>query len=76
MGAMKVASRNNSSGSASRSAWAEARRRVLAYAAAPAYARALGLKFSEFSLRYAALLRMQTLPILKRRKTKSNDDLE
>jgi len=50
--------------------------RVLAYAEAPAYARALGMKFSEFSLRYAALLRMQTLPIPKRRKTKSNDDLE
>src|SRR5438477_587645 len=31
--------------------------RVLAYAEAPAYARAVGLKFSEFSLRYAAQLR-------------------
>ena len=48
--------------------------RVLAYAEAPAYARALGLKFSEFSLRYAALLRMQTLPMRKRRKLKPNDD--
>ena len=46
--------------------------RVLAYAEAPAYARALGLKFSEFSLRYAALLRMQTLPMGKRRKPKNN----
>ncbi len=50
--------------------------RVLAYAEAPAYARALGLKFSEFSLRYAALLRMQMLPTRgptrKRRKPKSN----
>jgi len=35
---------------------------------------ALGLKFSEFSLRYAALLRMQTLPMRKRRKLKPNDD--
>ena len=50
--------------------------RALAYAEAPAYARALGLKFSEFSLRYATLLRMQTLPMRKRRKAKSNDDTE
>lgn len=48
--------------------------RALAYAEAPAYARALGLKFSEFSSRYATLLRMQTLPMRKRRKAKSNDD--
>ena len=48
--------------------------RVLAYAEAPAYARALGMKFSEFSLRYAALLRMHTLPMHKRRKSKSGDD--
>lgn len=48
--------------------------RALAYAEAPAYARALGLKFSEFSLRYATLLRMQMLPMRKRRKAKSNDD--
>jgi transcriptional regulator with XRE-family HTH domain len=48
--------------------------RVLAYAEAPAYARALGLKFSEFSMRYATLLRMQTLPIRKRRKLKQDDD--
>jgi len=48
--------------------------RVLAYAEAPAYARALGLKFSEFSQRYAALLRMQTLPMKKRRKVKASDD--
>ena len=48
--------------------------RVLAYAEAPAYARALGLKFSEFSLRYAALLRMQMLPMRKRRKPKPDDD--
>jgi transcriptional regulator with XRE-family HTH domain len=48
--------------------------RALAYAEAPAYARALGMKFSEFSLRYAALLRMQTLPMHKRRKTKLSDD--
>jgi DNA-binding XRE family transcriptional regulator len=48
--------------------------RVLAYAEAPAYARALGLKFSEFSLRYAALLRMQTLPMRKWRKPKPDDD--
>ena len=48
--------------------------RVLAYAEAPAYARALGLKFSEFSVRYSALLRMQTLPMKKRRKRKSNND--
>ena len=32
------------------------------------------MKFSEFSLRYAALLRMQTLPMHKRRKTKLGDD--
>ena len=50
--------------------------RALAYAEAPAYARALGLKFSEFSLRYATLLRMQTLPMRKRRKAKSNDDTD
>jgi len=48
--------------------------RVLAYAEAPAYARALGLKFSEFSSRYSALLRIQTLPVKKRRKRKSNND--
>ena len=48
--------------------------RVLAYAEAPAYARALGMKFSEFSSRYAALLRMQTLPMRKRRKAKPSDD--
>ena len=48
--------------------------RVLAYAEAPDYARALGLKFSEFSLRYAALLRMRTLPMRKRRKPKPNDE--
>ena len=50
--------------------------RVLAYAEAPAYARALGMKFSEFSLRYAALLRMQTLPMRKRRKSKPDDNPE
>jgi transcriptional regulator with XRE-family HTH domain len=49
--------------------------RVLAYAEAPAYAKALGLKFSEFSLRYAALLRMHTLPSRKRRKLKVDDDV-
>jgi transcriptional regulator with XRE-family HTH domain len=48
--------------------------RVLAFAEAPAYARALGMKFTEFSVRYAALLRMQSLPMRKRRKSKSNDD--
>ncbi len=48
--------------------------RALAYAEAPAYARALGLKFTEFSLQYAALLRMQTLPMKKRQKTKTADD--
>jgi transcriptional regulator with XRE-family HTH domain len=48
--------------------------RVLAFAEAPAYARALGMKFTEFSVRYAALLRMQSLPMRKRRKTKANDD--
>ena len=48
--------------------------RVLAYAEAPAYARALGMKFTEFSVRYAALLRMQSLPMRKRRKPKPNDD--
>ena len=48
--------------------------RVLAYAEAPAYARALGMKFTEFSVRYAALLRMQSLPMRKRRKPKANDD--
>lgn len=48
--------------------------RVLGYAEAPAYARALGLKFSEFSMRYAALLRMQTLPMKKPRKMKPSDD--
>lgn len=48
--------------------------RILAYAEAPAYARALGLNFSEFSGRYAALLRMQTLPMRKRRKLKQDDD--
>ena len=48
--------------------------RVLAYAEAPAYARALGLKFTEFSVRYAALLRMQTLPMRKKRKRKSSED--
>jgi transcriptional regulator with XRE-family HTH domain len=48
--------------------------RVLAFAEAPAYARALGMKFTEFSVRYAALLRMQSLPMRKRRKPKSNDD--
>ena len=48
--------------------------RVLAYAEAPAYARALGMKFSEFSFRYSALLRMHTLPMKKRRKRKSNND--
>jgi transcriptional regulator with XRE-family HTH domain len=48
--------------------------RALAYAEAPAYARALGLNFTEFSLRYAALLRMQTLPMRKRRKPKANED--
>ncbi len=48
--------------------------RVLAYAEAPAYAKALGLKFSEFSQRYAALLRVQTLPMRKKRKTKPHDD--
>ena len=48
--------------------------RVLAYAEAPAYARALGMKFTEFSARYAALLRMQSLPMKKRRKPKPDDD--
>ena len=48
--------------------------RVLAYAEAPAYARALGMKFTEFSVRYAALLRMQSLPMRKRRKPKPDDD--
>ena len=48
--------------------------RVLAFAEAPAYARALGMKFTEFSVRYAALLRMQSLPMRKRRKPKPNDD--
>jgi len=48
--------------------------RVLAFAEAPAYARALGMKFTEFSVRYAALLRMQSLPMRKRRKPKANDD--
>ena len=48
--------------------------RVLAFAEAPAYARALGMKFTEFAMRYAALLRMQTLPMRKRRKPKPNDD--
>jgi transcriptional regulator with XRE-family HTH domain len=47
--------------------------RVLAYAEAPAYARALGMKFTEFSVRYAALLRMQSLPMRKRRKPKKDD---
>ena len=50
--------------------------RVLAYAEAPAYARALGMKFSEFSLRYAALLRMQMLPMRKRRKSKPDENPE
>ena len=48
--------------------------RVLAYAEAPAYAQALGLKFSEFSTRYASLLRMRTLPMRKKRKRKSSED--
>jgi len=48
--------------------------RVLAFAEAPAYARALGMKFTEFSVRYAALLRMQSLPMKKRRKPKPNED--
>jgi transcriptional regulator with XRE-family HTH domain len=48
--------------------------RALAYAEAPAYANALGLNFSEFSLRYASLLTMQSLPMRKRRKAKSNAD--
>lgn len=47
--------------------------RVFAYAEAPAYAEALGLNFGEFSLRYAALLRIQALPPRKRRKHKPND---
>ena len=50
--------------------------RVLAYAEAPAYAQALGLKFSEFSLRYATLLRMQALPMRKRRKPRANGETE
>ena len=41
--------------------------RVLSYADAPVYVQALGMKFSEFSLRYAALLRMQALPRRKRK---------
>jgi transcriptional regulator with XRE-family HTH domain len=48
--------------------------RVLAYAEAPAYARALGLNFSEFSGRYAALLRMRTMPMKKRRKVRPDVD--
>ena len=48
--------------------------RVLAFVEAPAYARALGMTFTEFSARYAALLRMQSLPMRKRRKPKPNDD--
>jgi transcriptional regulator with XRE-family HTH domain len=48
--------------------------RVLAYAEAPAYAEALGLNFSEFSERYAALLRMRTMPVRKRRKLRQDDD--
>jgi transcriptional regulator with XRE-family HTH domain len=48
--------------------------RVLAYAEAPAYAQALGLNFSEFSERYAALLRMQTMPLRRRRRLKQDDD--
>jgi transcriptional regulator with XRE-family HTH domain len=48
--------------------------RVLAYAEAPAYALALGMKFSEFSVRYAALLRMHNPPVRKRRSLKPDDD--
>jgi transcriptional regulator with XRE-family HTH domain len=50
--------------------------RVLAYAEAPAYARALGMNFSEFSQRYSALLRMRTLPMRKRRKARPDDSQE
>jgi transcriptional regulator with XRE-family HTH domain len=48
--------------------------RAFGYAEAPAYAQALGLNFSEFSERYATLLRMQAMPVRKRRKLKQDGD--
>ncbi len=47
--------------------------RNLAYAEAPAYAEAVGSTFSEFSFRYAALLRAQAVLMRKRRKPKPKE---
>jgi transcriptional regulator with XRE-family HTH domain len=46
--------------------------RALKYVEAPAYAEALGLTMGEFTARYESLLRMQTIP--PKRKRKSDDD--